>query len=91
MSSATNIDVYASDGTKLKTVAQWNGDYKQTDYGRNRIDEKDKSRSSSYSCNFWVVAAISGIEWEVALGISVADYIWIDNFHNWIDEKTEGN
>ncbi len=29
-SSATNIYVYAADGTKLKTLQQWDGDHKQT-------------------------------------------------------------
>jgi hypothetical protein len=37
--SATNRYVYAVDGRKLKTVQQWNGGSKQTDYCGNMIYE----------------------------------------------------
>ena len=37
--SATNTYVYAADGAKLKTVQQWSGGSKQTDYCGNMIYE----------------------------------------------------
>jgi len=43
--SATNIYVYSADGAKLKTVQQWNGGSKQTDYCGNMIYENDTLKS----------------------------------------------
>ena len=54
------------------------------------IDENGKSRSINYSYNFELLL-FSDIEWRVSSGIDVADYVWGDDFYNWVDEETGGN
>jgi RHS repeat-associated protein len=36
-------------------------------------------------------AFIPVVGWGVSLGIGVADYVWGDDFYNWVDEKMGGN
>lgn len=60
------------------------------DYDGNMIDENGKSRSINYSYNFELLL-FSDIEWRVSSGIDVADYVWGDDFYNWVDEETGGN
>ena len=53
--------------------------------------KNDKKKELKLQLKLWVAVTIPSIEWGVALGISVADYIWIDNFRNRVDEKIGGN
>jgi hypothetical protein len=53
--------------------------------------KNDKKQELELQLQLWVAATIPSIERGVALGISVADYVWEYDFHNWIDDKTEGN
>jgi hypothetical protein len=36
-------------------------------------------------------AFIPVVGWGVSLGIGVADYVWGDDFYNWVDEKMGKN